>query len=155
MNPADPTALSYLARRGVAPQWRGFLRALLETLDANLDQASRDNLLRSVGARVAQLSPLPPCGTMAELEARMNDALAASDWGYVELGLEPNERVVVLNHNAAPLVATAGDPSGAWFGAVLEGLYGTWLAAQPGAEPSLVPRRVAVAGATITLRYGR
>ena len=45
---AESPSLSYLARRGVAAQWRGFLRALVETLDANLDAASRDALLRAV-----------------------------------------------------------------------------------------------------------
>ena len=40
---ADPTTLSYIARRGVAVQWRGFLRALVETLDAHLDPTSRDS----------------------------------------------------------------------------------------------------------------
>ena len=53
-------SLSYLARRGVSPQWRGFLRALIETLDANLDVASRDALLRAVGARLAGLMPRLP-----------------------------------------------------------------------------------------------
>ena len=59
--PAASSALSYLARRGVAAQWRGFLRALVETLDANLDPGSRDSLMRAVGGRFAALMPLPPC----------------------------------------------------------------------------------------------
>src|SRR5690348_8137548 len=69
----EQPSLSYLARRGVAAQWRGFLRALVETLDANLDAASRDALLRAVGARMAGLMPLPACGSLPELEARIND----------------------------------------------------------------------------------
>jgi len=155
MTAAEPNALTYLARRGVAAQWRGFLRALVETLDANLDAASRDALLRAVGARFAALSPLPPCGGLAELEARMNEVLAAADWGWAEIALDPNDRSLVLTHCAAPAVATGADPSGGWIGAVLEGLYGNWLAAQPGAEPGLVPRRVGTSPGAITLRYGR
>lgn len=155
MTAAEPTALSYLARRGVAAQWRIFLRALVETLDANLDAASRDALLRAVGARFGALAPLPPCAGLAELEARMNEVLAAADWGWVEIALDPGDRTLVLMHCAAPAVATGADPIGGWIAAVLEGLYGTWLAAQPGAEPNLMPRRVGAAGGSITLRYGR
>ena len=121
MTAAEPTALSYLARRGVAPQWRMFLRALVETLDANLDAASRDALLRAVGARFGALAPLPPCGGLAELEARMNEVLAAADWGWVEIALDPGDRTLVLMHCAAPAVATGADPSGGWIAAVLEG----------------------------------
>jgi hypothetical protein len=155
MTAAEPTALTYLARRGVAAQWRVFLRALVETLDANLDAASRDALLRAVGARFGALAPLPPCGGLAELEARMNEVLAAADWGWVEIALDPGDRTLVLMHCAAPAVATGADPTGGWIGAVLEGLYGAWLAAQPGAEANLVPRRVGAIGGTMTLRYGR
>lgn len=155
MTAAEPNALSYLARRGVAAQWRLFLRALVETLDANLDAASRDALLRAVGARFGALAPLPACGGLAELEARMNEVLAAADWGWVEIALDPGDRTLVLMHRAAPAVATGADPGGGWIAAVLEGIYGSWLAAQPGAEANLLPRRVAVAGGSITLRYGR
>ncbi len=155
MTAAEPNALSYLARRGVAAQWRGFLRALVETLDANLDAASRDALLRAVGARFAALTPLPACAGLAELEARVNEALAAADWGWAEIALDPNDRALVVTHCAAPLVATGADPSGGWVGAVLEGLYGTWFGNQPGAEPSLVPRRTGTGPGRVLLRYGR
>ncbi len=155
MTAAEPNAFSYLARRGVAAQWRGFLRALVETLDANLDAASRDALLRAVGARLGALTPLPACAGLAELEARVNEALAAADWGWAEIALDPNDRALVVTHCAAPCVATGADPSGGWVGAVLEGLYGTWFANQPGAEPSLVPRRTSSRPGVILLRYGR
>ncbi|EFH11087.1 hypothetical protein HMPREF0731_2694, partial [Pseudoroseomonas cervicalis ATCC 49957] len=35
----DPAMLAYLARRHTSAQWRGFLRALVETLDGSLDRA--------------------------------------------------------------------------------------------------------------------
>ncbi len=155
MTSADPTTLAYLARRGVPPQWRSFMRSLVETLDTHLDAASRDSLLRAVGARLAALSPLPVCSSLAELEARMNDMLAQIDWGYIEIAFDPNERALVLTHAAPPTIATASDPSGGWIAAVLEGLFGAWVSAQPGAEPSLAPRRIAASPAQITLRYGR
>jgi hypothetical protein len=152
---ADSPALTYLARRGVSAQWRGFLRALVETLDANLDTTSRDALLRAVGARLGGLLPLPPCASLAELEARMSEALASCDWGWVEVSLDPQDRSLVLTHCAAPSVATGAESGGAWIAAVLEGLYGAWLGAQPGADPGLAPRRVSVTPAAVTLRYGR
>lgn len=152
---ADPTTLSYLARRGVAAQWRGFLRAMVETLDANLDPASRDTLLRAVGGRMATLAPMPPCGTLAELESRMNDVLAAADWGYAQLLFDPQAKALVIVHIAAPLVSTHHDASGGWVGAVLEGLYAAWLANQPGAEGNIPLKRSPAQAGSVTLRYSR
>ena len=152
---ADPTTLSYLARRGVAVQWRGFLRALVETLDAHLDPTSRDSLLRAVGGRMAALAPMPACATLAELESRMNDVLAAADWGYVQLSLDATAKALLINHAAAPLVSTHHDATGTWVTAVLEGLYGAWLAAQPGAEGQVPIRRLPASAGSVSLRYGR
>jgi hypothetical protein len=151
----DPDALTYIARRGVAPQWRLFLRAMMETLETHLDHGAREGLLRMVGARMAALMPLPPCTTLAELEARMNDTLAAADWGYVQLSLDVNSRTVVLRHVAAPLVGTHADLTGSWLGSVLEGLYGTWFSNQPGAEPGIHVRRFGPDGGAMLLRYAR
>ncbi|MBO1075618.1 cellulose biosynthesis protein BcsD [Roseomonas marmotae] len=134
MTQMDRTALAYLARKDAGAQWRGFLRALLETLEGQLDQPARDALLREVGRRFAAAMPLPPAETLAGLEARMNEALAAAAWGYVTLALDPQDRRLHFTHHAAPCIATAGDGAGAWLGPVLEGLFGTWLSAQPGGE---------------------
>lgn len=152
---AEPTTLAYLARRGVSAQWRNFLRALVETLDSQLDAASRDSLLRAVGARLAAHSPLPACSSLGELEARMNDVLAQIDWGFVEIAFDPNERSLVVTHAAPPTIATQTDPSGGWIAAVLEGLFGAWIASQPGAEASVAPRRIGATPAQVTFRYGR
>lgn len=151
----DPDALTYIARRGVAPQWRVFLRAMMETLESQLEHSAREGLLRLVGARMAALMPLPPCATLGELEARMNDTLATAEWGYVQLSLDVDNRTVLLRHLAAPLVATHADLSGSWLGAVLEGLYGTWLGNQPGAEPGIHVRRFGPDGGVMMLRYAR
>jgi hypothetical protein len=152
---ADPRTVAYLARRGVAQQWRGFLRALLETLDAHLDAGSRDSLLRAVGARMAAFAPLPHCASLGELEARMNDALAAADWGYCSLSLDVNGKALIVTHAAAPAIGTQGDPAGGWIAAVLEGLYGAWFATQPGAEASVPVTRAGTSPAGVTLRYAR
>lgn len=151
----DPDALTYIARRGVAPQWRLFLRAMMETLETHLDHGAREGLLRMVGARMAALMPLPACATLGELEARMNDTLAAADWGYVRLSFDQTSHTVMLRHIAAPLVGTHADLTGSWLGCVLEGLYGAWFNGQPGAEPGIHVRRLGGDGGAILLRYGR
>ncbi|MFC7610128.1 cellulose biosynthesis protein BcsD [Teichococcus aestuarii] len=123
MTQMDQAALAYLARRDVSAQWRGFLRALLETLDADLDRNTRNGLLRAVGGRLGQALPLPAATTLAELEARMNAALAELSWGYVSVALDEADRSLRLSHHAAPVVGAPGDEAGSWFATVLEGLY--------------------------------
>lgn len=151
----EQNALTYIARRGVAAQWRTFLRAMMETLEGHLDNPGREGMMRLVGGRMAALMPLPACATLAELEARINDALASVDWGYVQMSLDMNNRAMVLRHVAAPMVGTHADLNGTWIGSVLEGLYAGWLGSQPGAEPSVPVRKWSPDGAALLLRYAK
>ena len=151
----DLNTLAYLARRGVASQWRVFLRATMETLEGQLDHDAREGLLRMVGARMAALMPIPACDSLSELEARINETLAIAEWGYVQLSLDVNNRTVLLRHVAAPMIGTHADLTGGWVGSVLEGLYGSWLSHQPGAEPGIPVRRLGPDGGAIMLRYAR
>ncbi|HWL80903.1 MAG TPA: cellulose biosynthesis protein BcsD [Roseomonas sp.] len=156
MTEADQAALSYLARRDVSAQWRGFVRALLETLGTHLDEASRSGLLRSIGGQMAAGMPLQAASTLAELEARMNDALATIAWGYVSVTLDGTDRSLKLTHHAAPAIGAAGDGAGGWISAVLEGLYGAWLGAQQGGTGSGAGlRTVQCEPGLIVLRYGQ
>jgi hypothetical protein len=152
---SEPMTAAYLARRGVSSQWRAFLRALVETLDEHLDAEGRASLMRAVGGRIADLTPLPHCGSLAEMEARINDALAMAEWGYAELSVDTATRQMAIRHHAAPVIATGNDPDGRWIGAVLEGLYAGWFANQPGADPGLKPVVTAFAPGGATLEYGR
>lgn len=151
----EPMTAAYLARRGVSPQWRGFLRALVDTLGGHLDAEATGSLMRAVGARMAESAPLPHCDTLADLEARINETLAVCEWGYVTLSVDTGARRLVLRHHAAPAVAAANDDDGAWIGPVLEGLYGTWLASQPGADAALRPALASYAPGAAELRYGQ
>lgn len=152
---ADQGALSYLARRGVSPQWRGFVRALMEVVDAHLPAEGRLVFLRALGEGMARQAPLPPCATLGELEAAMNTALAAAEWGYVEVALDEAQAALVLRHAAAPLIPLPADAAGAWIAPVLEGLYQAWLDAQPGAVEGVPVRRAGQEGGLVVLRYAQ
>lgn len=149
---ADDAVLRYIGRRSVSAQWRGFVRCLLETLDANLEPEGRDALLRIVGERIALLHPLPACDSIALLQSRMNDALAAMDWGFVDLVVE--DHGLRIRHGAAPAVATDNDADGAWIAAVLEGLFSAWIGAQDGAQPDVQAQRDGARHGRIELVYG-
>jgi len=151
----EPLTAAYLARRGVSHQWRDFLRALVETLGEHLDAEGRASLMRAIGNRMADAIPLSHCDTLAELESRINDALAAVEWGYVELSVDTGARQLVLRHHAVPAIAAGDDTDGRWIAPVLEGLYATWLSGQPGADAEVRPVVAAYAPGGATLLYGR
>lgn len=152
---ADTTTAAYLARRGVSVQWRAFLRALVETLDAHLDAAGRTALMRIIGRRMAESMPLRHCDTLSGLEAQINDALAAAEWGFCRMAVDVETRRLVVTHLAAPAIGAGDDADGGWVGAVLEGLYGGWLSEQPGADATLAAEVAGYAPGETILRYGR
>lgn len=152
---ADQGALSYLARRGVSPQWRGFVRALLDVAGTHLPEAGRRVFLRALGEGMAREMPLPLCATLAELEGAMNTALAAAEWGYVDIALDEANAALLLRHVAAPLIALPDDPAGAWIAPVLEGLYQAWLDAQPGAMEGVPVRQEGHEAGHLVLRYAQ
>jgi len=136
------------------PEFRWFLRAFAEEIDSTAKPGKRDDMLRGVGARLAKLMPVPPVESLAALEMEMNDVLASVGWGQARLEMDESERTVLITHTGLPRLGSLGSPPGTWLSAVLEGLYGAWMAQQPGSVPDLAARRVTV-GDTITLRFGR
>jgi hypothetical protein len=152
--PAD--AVSQAARPPAAIGWREFLRGLAEELDAVAGPSGRDSLLHATGCRMARLLPVPAVASMQALEIEMNETLAAIGWGSVRLSLHEAERCLILTHTGLPRIGGAGEPPGQWLAAVLEGLYQTWMAQQPGADASFTARRQGgLAGECVVLRYGR
>jgi hypothetical protein len=136
--------------------WRIFLRAFADEIDAQRGDGARDELLRAVGRRMAQLMPLPAVGSVEALAMEMNEALAGLGWGSVTLTLAEGEQRLSILHAGLPRLGGAGAPPGLWLSAVLEGLYETWIAQQPGSDPRLVARRYAApAPGTVALDYGR
>ncbi len=139
-----------------AVQWRLFLRAMADEIDASFGAEARDEMLRGAGARMAWLAPLSAVGTLDALEVEMNDALAAMGWGRTSLVFDNVARELRITHHGLPRIGTAGDPPGTWLGALLEGLYEAWLAQQPGAEPGLHARQTGEAAPEqVRLRYAR
>jgi hypothetical protein len=153
--PAEPLTAAYLARRGVSAQWRAFLRAMVETLDQHLDAEGRAALMRVIGRRMADAMPLAHCDTLAELESQINEALAAVEWGYCAISLDTGSKRLVVTHSAAPAIAAGQDLEGRWIAGVLEGLYGSWFANQPGADGDLLPEVTGYAAGRVRLEYGR
>lgn len=153
--PADPMTAAYLARRGVSAQWRAFLRALVETLDAHLDEAGRASLMHIIGRRMAESLPLRHCDTLSGLEAQVNEVLASAEWGFCRLAVDTGARRLVITHLAAPSVGTGADAEGAWIGAVLEGLWSGWMAEQPGADPGMAAVVATTAPGETVLHYAK
>ncbi len=153
--PADAMTAAYLARRGVSGQWRAFLRALVETLDAHLDEAGRAALMRIIGRRMAEAMKLREADTLLAFEAQVNEALAGAEWGFCRLAVDTEARRLVITHQAAPAIAAGQDAEGAWIGAVLEGLWSGWLAEQPGADPAMAATVATTAPGEVVLHYAK
>lgn len=134
-----------------ASEWRRLMRALAEEIDAIAGPAESAKLLRLVGKRLAASQPLQQMDSIDGLQAEINDALAILGLGTVRLELNEAQRALVLSHLDLPGLG----PLGSWLAPVLEGLYETWLLAQPGSDPSLAARREAAPGEAIRIRFAR
>jgi hypothetical protein len=157
----DPFAAKASARPEDTPPpaplpWRIFLRALADEIDTQRGDGARDEMLRATGRRMARLMPLPDVASVEALAMEMNEALAMLGWGAASLTLDEDERRLTILHTGLPRLGGAGDPPGLWLSAVLEGLYETWIAQQPGSDPRLVARRYASpAPGAVALHYGK
>lgn len=158
---AQPAAMPAPAASTAAPpaqpaEFRVFLRALATEMDALAGAERRDEVLRSVGRRMAALRPLPETDTLEALELEMNETLADLGWGSARLSLDEADRALLIHHTGLPRLGAAGEPAGLWLSAVLEGLYEGWMARQPGGDASLAASRIGLpAPDVIALRYGR
>lgn len=138
-------------------QWRLFLRALVDEVDAMAVPAERDEMLRGVGARMARLLPVPAVGTLAMLQLEVNEVLRSIGWGEAAFTLDETDRLLAIAHAGLPRIGSAGDPPGTWLSALLEGLYESWLGQQQlaGTPLSFNARRIRLDQDGVTLHYGR
>ena len=141
---------------GVAtPIWRSFLRAMADEIDSLNNAPARDALLRQTGRRMAMAHPLPPTERLEVLEIDANAALDELGWGRVAFKAAEQDQSLLIVHAGLPAIGGAGEPPGTWLAAALEGLYEGWLAGLPGADKTLVVRRMRVTAGEILLRYAR
>jgi hypothetical protein len=141
---------------GAAQDWRPFLRALVAEIDAVAGSEGRDALLHGVGHQLARMYSLSARDSLAGLALDMTETLDGFGWGAVTIAFSESEHCLMLTHEGLPRVGGAGDPPGTWLAAVLVGLYEGWMAQQPGADESLVARRVPSAQpGQIVIRYGK
>lgn len=153
---ADDSDLNYMRQQLFSAQWRPFISGLMTELFSNFEPAEAAGFLRQIGGRVAAEASLPKLGTLEELEAGVNQVLAAMSWGYIRLALVGAEIEIV--HRAAPELGPTQATRAAWragFGAILEGLYTTWLQMQGGRHDMRArAQQDAPDAAAVTLRFG-
>lgn len=95
--------------------------------------------MKRIGTRFAVTNPIPPCASVAEIQACMSAVWVDSDWGWVEV--DEIDRAMRIVHQCAPLASAFGGEHVDWTPAFLEGVYQQWLAAL-GAGDTLRVRQV-------------
>jgi hypothetical protein len=117
----------YHLRHQCSAQWRPFLAALAQELNARIETDQCRALLRRLGTAMARNAPLPPLELLPDLEAAMNHVWSGMRWGWVELN--DTDDALRIVHHCAPIEAAFGSGSRTWSPAVLEGAYEQWLRA--------------------------
>ena len=154
--PSADSDLFYMREQLFSPQWRPFMASLMAELFGGFDAAEASGFLRQIGARMGAEITLRKHGDLEELEAGINEKLAALAWGYARLDLVGAE--IEITHRAFPDLGPAHPARPAWrsgFAAILEGLYTTWLQLQGGRHDMRAKARPDGAeSAAVTLRFG-
>lgn len=65
-----------------------------------------------IGTRFAVTNPIPPCSSVAEIQACMTAVWIDSDWGWVEV--EEIDRAMRIVHQCAPLASAFGGEHVDW-----------------------------------------
>ena len=139
MSDIEQQSLRYFIQRGCDPQWQDFLYAMSEELSEQLSLPELRGFFYAVGARMAAAAPVAAGSSLAELELAFNDWLAQRDWGFVRIHVR--QSALELTHACAPLRAAFGERGMAAAGAIIEGLYSTWLT-QVGVDDKLALRQI-------------
>jgi hypothetical protein len=135
----EGTTLGVAARRSCAPQWRTFMEALAATMPQVAGDELALRILGGVGAAIAKEQPVAACTSLPELKAAMNTALAALDWGQVDI----YEAERALEFVIVGYPCFDGLEAQTAFAAILEALLEGWLsmqASRPGLAMRLVER---------------
>ena len=119
------TSLNYYAQRNCSVQWRAFLSEMIGEFYDQVDAEFAANFLHRVGTRMAQAVPVPPAGSLEEVEAALNRILDQMDWGWAEIRDAGNHIRIV--HGAYPIVPMYQNAPEGWLVPVLEGAYTEWF----------------------------
>jgi Cellulose synthase subunit D len=123
-NEHPASLLDYYTRHQASTQWRGFLTALAEEFESQLDTVQLRQLMARIGVKFAGSHSPGACATLDELASFFNATWSSLDWGFVNL-VERDE-YLAIEHYCAPLAAFGGNAD-AWTPAFLEGAYQHWL----------------------------
>ncbi|CAG9272410.1 MULTISPECIES: cellulose biosynthesis protein BcsD [Paraburkholderia] len=118
------TLLDYYTRHQTSVQWRGFLTALAEEFETQIDTSQLRVLMSRIGVRFAARYPAAECTTLDDLAAFLNNVWSGLDWGFVRLA--ERDDYLSIEHCCAPLAAF-GERAAPWASAFLEGAYQHWL----------------------------
>ena len=147
--------LRLMLERDISRQWGVLTAALTTTLVSEIGQEEAWRLMQRTGRNIGRQRRLPACETLGALQTAVDVELKRLDWGWARLAAR--DEGVDISHGAYPLAPGHGDPAGAWFAAVLEGLYTEWLGelAQNTDLTAVAMRLPETLGDVILLRYGR
>ncbi|ACC72417.1 cellulose biosynthesis protein BcsD [Paraburkholderia phymatum] len=116
--------LDYYTRHQTSVQWRGFLSALAEEFETQLDTSQLRTLMARIGVRFAARYPATGCTTLDDLASFLNGIWSELDWGFVRV--VERDDYLSIEHSCAPLAAF-GERAAPWASAFLEGAYQHWL----------------------------
>jgi hypothetical protein len=120
--------LDHFERRACSAQWLAFNRGMAAELAAGLPPEDLHQLFFRIGENVARTFPVPPCASLAELEAEFNARWDGIDWGYSTLREEADG--LRIRHACSPLAMAFGPESTGWSSGFFEGVYQTWFGSQ-------------------------
>ena len=124
-------SLEYFRARQFTGQWRLFMTALVEELNANAGSEEMLAFFGHLGGKIAADLPIDEQDTLEGLEAAINRRWNQLDWGWCQFSSESD--MIVIVHDAWPrLEGTIKNTWAAALSAMLAGAYGAWLRAQGG-----------------------
>lgn len=119
----------YRIQRECSKQWRRLLSAVIFELQSVNSAGISPDMLRRIGERFANQSPLPECKSLADLEQAMCKLWNTMDWGATVLQVQG--RVMRIVHHGADkgklLVGALGNDVGEWAPQLIGGVYQQWF----------------------------
>ncbi|WP_353253072.1 cellulose biosynthesis protein BcsD [Salinisphaera sp. PC39] len=147
----DERSLEFLFTAVCNRQWRPFLQALAKEMNAQLPDTERRGLFYAMGRRMVEYLPTPDASDLKRLEASINEAWRAIDWGLVQV--DETDDFISITHYCSPLRAAFGAESLVWTPALLEGVYAEWFAALGAGEDLVLRQHGDVTGADDAIEY--